>query len=85
MMKKIGHSRAVYEVNLNSSASVSGTNTGVDGRKVTEHEETILPGSAKKMNPKKGGDIQFKFTKFPVRKSEETKQEDANLTTGVVK
>ena len=36
-------------------------------------------------NPKKGGDIQFKFTKFPVRKSEETKQEDANLTTGVVK
>ncbi|KAM7446130.1 hypothetical protein ABFA07_005479 [Porites harrisoni] len=84
-MKKISHSRAVYEVNLNSSTSFSGTNAGVDVRKVAEHEETILPGSATKMNPKKGGDIQFKFTKFPVRKSEETKQEDANLTTGVVK
>ena len=32
-------------------------------------------------NPKKDGDIKFKFTKFPVRKSEETKQEDANWTT----
>ena len=49
MLFRIGHSRAVYEVNLNSSTSVSGTNAGVDSRKVTEHEETILPGSAIKM------------------------------------
>lgn len=39
----------MYEVNLNSRTSVSGTNAGVDGRKVAEHEETILPGSATKM------------------------------------
>ena len=49
MLLRIGHSRAVYEVNLNSSTSVSGTNAGVDGRKVAEYEETILPGSAAKM------------------------------------
>ena len=49
MLFRIGHSRAVYEVNLNSSTSVYGTNAGVDSRKVTEHEETILPGSATKM------------------------------------
>ena len=48
MLLRIGHSRAVYEVNLNSSTSVSGTNVGVDGRKVTE-SETILPASATKM------------------------------------
>ena len=36
-------------------------------------------------NAKKGGDIKFKFTKFPVRKSEKTKQDDANLTTGALK
>ena len=49
MLFRISHSRAVYEVNLNSSTSFSGINAGVDVRKVAEHEETILPGSATKM------------------------------------
>ena len=49
MLFRISHSRAVYEVNLNSSTSFSGTNAGVDVRKVAQHEETILPGSATKM------------------------------------
>ena len=49
MLFRIIHSRAVYEVNLNSSTSISGTNAGVDVRKVAEHEEVILPGSATKM------------------------------------
>ena len=49
MLFRISHSRAVYEVNLNSSTSFSGNNAGVDVRKVAEHEETILPGSATKM------------------------------------
>ncbi|KAL9964219.1 hypothetical protein ACROYT_G027830 [Oculina patagonica] len=83
MMKKIGHSRAVYEVNLaEDHESVPGP-SHTDDTKVRRHEKMAIP--VKTMSPRKEEDPKFKFTKFPVRKQETKIPDDTCTANDAVK
>lgn len=78
MMKKIGHSRAVYEVNLSEDhESVPGSSPTADP-KVRRQEELPIP--IKTASPRKEEQPKFKFTKFPVR-NQETKSSEEPCTS----
>lgn len=82
MMKKIGHSRGVYEVNLNVGVSVSGPNRPED-TKAKPNDVMAIPSAT--TNPRRADDTKFKFTKFPVRKQEAKNPATTSSTPDAVK
>jgi len=82
MMKKMGHSRAVYEVNVTAQPAPGPSHA--DDTKVRRHEETPIPATI--TNPRKEEHTKFKFTKFPVRKQDNAKEtRQSPATTDVMK
>jgi len=76
-MKKISHSRAVYEVNLSEEhESVPGSSPTGD---IKARRQEEMPGKTAvvlSQSPRKEEEPKFKFTKFPVRNQEAKSTEE---------
>lgn len=83
MMKKIGSSRAVYEVNLHGANDTEPGPSYADNRRVRLREQTS-PTPGKSLNPSKEDETKFKFTKFPVRKLEAIIDKDGGTSSSSV-
>jgi len=85
-MKKISHSRAVYEVNLSEEHETVPGSSPTGDIKARRQEE--MPGKTAvvlSQSPRKEEEPKFKFTKFPVRNQEAKSTEEPCTTLSHVK